>query len=192
MAAEAMFARAEAAGLATQIVGAISPGFMSLSDAPGAARAELQAEARSWADFWFAWLIAKQAASLDVAVTLTRAGKTLTTATVPDGGNMSTEMTMDDTVTLAPKPKDDHGDPTSDQVTFAADDNGTVLSWSTVGNVSTGTPVGEGTVNVTVTDPTAPQLRPTVITIDVGAGPTSEIQVDVQVNTGANAVPPPA
>lgn len=172
--------RIEAARLAARSAGSFRDSALTPQD-----------DSRAWADFWFAWLVAKQASRFSVtAITISNDGTTAAKATVPNGGTMSTQMTMDDTVTLAGKPADDHGDPTSDVLTYTADDNGAVLSLALDGNTATGTPVGEGTVNITITDPAAPQLQASVVTIDVGAGPTSQIQVDVQVNTGANTAPP--
>jgi hypothetical protein len=146
--------------------------------------------ARSWSDFWLGYVLAHESASVTTAVSVKNAqGKVYNTLTAKDGATMATEMTMDDTITLVAAPADDHGDPTSDAITFASDDNGAVLSWDTAGDTSTGTPVGEGVANVTVSDPSAPSLQPTVISITVGPGPTSQIQVTATVNTGANAAP---
>lgn len=151
-----------------------------------------QNDALNWARLWFAWLVAHPSARFTTTVTITDQHGHTTSATIPHGGSMATQMTMDDTVTLAAAPQDDHGDPTSDVLQFTADDNGAVLSLAVDGNTATGTPVGEGTVNITVTDPAAPNLQPDVITVEVGAGPTASIQVNATVNTGANTAPPPA
>lgn len=108
------------------------------------------------------------------------------------GGPFMADMTVDDTATLTVSTTDDHGDPTSDQVSFSPDDNGAVVSLAVNGNTATATPVAEGTVNITVSDPAAPGVAPQVVTLNVGAGPTSQVSVDVQVNAGANQAQPPA
>jgi hypothetical protein len=102
------------------------------------------------------------------------------------------QMTVDDTLTLSAAPTDDHGDPTSDQLTFTPDDNGSVATLAVSGNTCTVTPVAEGTVNIEVADPAAPNVAAATATVTIGAGPTAAIQVTGVVNTGANPAPAPA
>jgi hypothetical protein len=155
-----------------------------------AASGNVTAESIQWADFWLGYLLAHESASITVALAIQGPdGKITNQILSMDGAAMATNMTVDDTITLTVKTEDDHGDPTSDAIVFASDDNGTVITWTTDGLVSTGKPVAEGTVNVSISDPSAPSLAPTAVAITVGAGATSQISVDATVNPGANVAP---
>ena len=103
-----------------------------------------------------------------------------------------TAITVDDTATIAVAAEDDHGDPTADQLTWSASDGGSVATLTVDPSTASATlaPVAEGHVDVTVSDPAAPDLQAFVASFDVGAGPTSQLVGTVTVNTGANAVPP--
>lgn len=149
-------------------------------------------DTRSWADFWFAWLTARSAVALHSNLVVKDARGHTKTQIISDGGDMSqaVEMTMDDTADYAGSTSDDHGDPTSDVLAVSADDGGAVLALTVSGNSFHAVPVAEGTSSVTVADPSAPSVAPQVFTFTVGAGPTSQIQGTVTVNTGANAAPP--
>ena len=104
------------------------------------------------------------------------------------GGTMPQDVaaTVDNTtVTLVASPEDDHGDPTPDQLTWSTDDAASAFAtW--VLSADTDTYTGtlthtEGVVNITVTDPTAPSLAPTVVTLTIGPGATSQINVTATV-----------
>lgn len=111
--------------------------------------------------------------------------------TTAEGNHVSTSMSVDDqSVTISVNPEDDHGDATSDQITFSNDDpnsavlNGTV---SADGKSWTGSPVAEGTVNFTVSDPSAPDVAPFTAQVVVEAGPTSQLVGTVTVTPAASA-----
>jgi hypothetical protein len=149
------------------------------------------ANAAAWQDFWLARILAPQATSITATVTVTDQHGHVTTQFTSQGGTMAdVAMTMDDTATLTAEPEDDHGDPTSDTLTFTGSDGGTVLTLLAAGDVCTATPVAEGTATVTVADPSAPNAAPWVVNFTVGPGATASVQGTVTVNTGANAVPP--
>ena len=108
--------------------------------------------------------------------------------TPPSGGTMAQTVaaTVDNTtVTLVAQPEDDHNDPTPDLLTWTNDDTASaVAAW--VLSPDTHTYTGtlnhvEGTVNITVTDPTVPSLAPTEVTLTVGPGATSQINVTATV-----------
>lgn len=153
-----------------------------------------QQDARGWADFWFAWLAARPTTTLHSNLVVKDTTGHTRTQIITDGGDMSqpVQMTMDDTADYAGSTTDDHNDPTSDTLSITADDNGAVLALTVTGNAFHAVPVAEGTSNITVSDPAAPQVAPQVFNVTVGPGPTSQIQGTITVNTGANAVPPPA
>ena len=51
-------------------------------------------------------------------------------------------------------------------------------------------PVGpDGTVNVTLTDPSAPNVTGDLFQVVIGAGPTVSLSATTTVNTGANTGP---
>jgi hypothetical protein len=87
------------------------------------------------------------------------------------------------TVTLVAASEDDHNNPTSDQLTWTNDDtSGTVGTYADNGDTYTVTLAhAEGTVNITVDDPSAPDLSPTVVQLVVGPGATSQINVTATV-----------
>lgn len=107
--------------------------------------------------------------------------------TTPPGGTMPQVVNATDdntTVVLTATGQDDHNQPTSDQLTFANDDTSAtpVASWVQSGNTYTGTLNHiEGTVNVTITDPTVPSLAPTVVQVVVGPGETTQVNVTATV-----------
>ena len=104
------------------------------------------------------------------------------------GGTMPQDVaaTVDNTtVTLVASPQDDHGDPTPDQLTWSNDDTASAFAtWVLSADTDTYTGTlthAEGVVNITVTDPTAPALAPTVVTLTIGPGATSQINVTATV-----------
>lgn len=104
------------------------------------------------------------------------------------GGNMAqiVNATVDNTtVTLSALPEDDHNNPTGDQLSWGNDDAAAVVAdWVQSDDTLsyTGTlKAAEGTVNITVTDPAAPNLSPTEVQLVVGPGATSQIQVTATV-----------
>ena len=110
------------------------------------------------------------------------------TVNPPSGGEMAQTVaaTVDNTtVTLVAQPEDDHNDPTPDLLTWTNDDTASaVAAWvlSADTHTYTGTLThAEGTVNITVTDPTVPSLAPTVVTLTVGPGATSQVNVTATV-----------
>jgi hypothetical protein len=95
-----------------------------------------------------------------------------------EGDNMNVSLTVDDqNVAINVIPEDDQGNATGDVLTFSSDDaTGALLSSSVAGNVWTGVvEKKEGVVNLTVTDPSSPNLPPTIIAITLGAGATSQL-----------------
>ncbi len=110
------------------------------------------------------------------------------TVNQPSGGEMAQTVaaTVDNTtVTLVAEPEDDHNDPTPDLLTWTSDDTAaTFATWvlSADTHTYTGTLThAEGTVNITVTDPTVPDLAPTVVTLTIGPGATSQLNVTATV-----------
>lgn len=103
-----------------------------------------------------------------------------------------TAITIDDTASVSVNPEDDHGDATADQLSWSASDNGAVVTLTVDPSTKSATvvPVAEGHVDVTVNDPSAPNLAAFVASFDVGPGPTSQLVGTVTVNQGANAAPP--
>ncbi len=107
----------------------------------------------------------------------------------PPGGTTMPQIvnaTVDNTtVTLAALPEDDHNNPTPDQLAWANDDTAAaVADWALSADTKTYTgtlKATEGTVNITVTDPSAPGLSPAVVQLVVGPGATSQIQVTATV-----------
>lgn len=102
------------------------------------------------------------------------------------GGSMTqiVNATVDNTtVTLTIASEDDHGNPTSDALTITNDDTANaVADWVQ----SPGSYVGtlkqvEGTVNISITDPSVPSLAATDVQLVVGAGATSQVQVTATV-----------
>jgi hypothetical protein len=151
-----------------------------------------QATATTWRDYWFAYLVAPPTTNLSLSITVVNNhGRVEAQAASSNGGTMATAMTMDDTLTVAAQPEDDHGDVTGDQLAWTATDGGTVLTLVVSADTQsvTATPVAEGSSTITVSDPTAPGVTGSV-DVTVGPGPTSQIVVTPTVNTGANVVPP--
>jgi len=110
------------------------------------------------------------------------------TVNQPSGGEMAQTVaaTVDNTtVTLVAEPEDDHNDPTPDLLTWTNDDTAAafatwVLSADT--HTYTGTLThAEGVVNITVTDPAVPDLAAAVITLTIGPGATSQLNVTATV-----------
>jgi hypothetical protein len=110
-------------------------------------------------------------------------GHAVTLKTEP-GGTIAqiVNATVDNTtVTLTVLSEDDHGDVTSDTLTIVNDDAAAaVADWvlSADTHTYTGTlKAVEGTVNITITDPSAPALSPTEVQLVVGPGATSQVNV---------------
>ena len=151
--------------------------------------------ALSWrvqASAYYAWLLSRVTTQFRVSVEVSRAGKTIATHYPPAEEQFMTAITVDDTATIGVAPEDDHGDATADQLTWSASDGGAVATLTVDPSTQSATlaPVAEGHVDVTVSDPSAPNLAPFVASFDVGAGPTSQLVGTVTVNQGANATPP--
>jgi hypothetical protein len=147
---------------------------------------------RTW-EFFRA--ITRPTVNLAATVTISRNGKVSAfyQFNSPPEEPLMTAMTMDDTADIVIAETDDHGDPTSDALTWTGSDGGTVLTLTPSADTLSChvVPVAEGTgVTVTAADPTAPAAQPFVASFDVGPGPTSSITGTVTVNTGANVVPP--
>jgi len=161
--------------------------------AVGTAGPVMPSTAAFWQDFWLGRILAPQTTSITVTVTVTdQHGRVITQFTSP-GGTMATAITMDDTLTVAAMPEDDHGDVTADQLSWSGSDAGAVLTLavSTDTRSVTATPVAEGSSTITVSDPSASGVTGT-LDVTVGPGATSQIVLTPTVNTGANTVPPPA
>jgi hypothetical protein len=122
-----------------------------------------------------------------LAVTAEIDGAAVTLITQP-GGSMPqlVNATVDNTtVTLTVLSEDDHGDVTSDALTIVNDDTAAaVADWvlSADTHTYTGTlKAALGTVNITITDPSAPALSPTEVQLVVGPGATSQVNVTAAV-----------
>ena len=101
------------------------------------------------------------------------------------------------TVTLVAKPEDDHGDPTPDTLAWTNDDTAAaVAAWSFCADAHTYTGTlahtAEGTVTVTVSDPSASGVAPAEVVLTVGPGATSKLAVTATVVLSARAVSRPA
>jgi hypothetical protein len=151
------------------------------------------ANAAGWQDFWLARILAPQATSITATVTVTDQHGRVITQFTSQGGTMATAITMDDTLTVAAMPEDDHGDVTADQLSWSGSDAGAVLTLAVSADTQsvTATPVAEGSSTITVSDPSASGVTGT-LDVTVGPGATSQIVLTPTVNTGANTVPPPA
>ena len=129
------------------------------------------------------WISAPPTARMVVTLTIPGTGITLTST---DGGTMSTPATVDNTeVVIVIATEDDKNNPTADQLTWSSDDNGTLLAPSISADTKTwtGTIQGvEGTVNVTASDPSAPNVASFVAQIVIGAGATSQLAGTVTVS----------
>lgn len=141
------------------------------------------AELTSYADALIPWLGAPPTARMVVRLTIPGTNTDLTST---DGGHMDVNATVDnENVTIVINTEDDKNNPTADQITWAADDNGSLLTPSVSDDTKTyvGTIAGvEGVVNVTASDPTAPNVASFVATITIGAGATSQLTAQVSVN----------
>ena len=133
---------------------------------------EVIADARQFTAFL------RTAASLTGTVTVASAGRTLFSTT---GGNIMASMTVDQTATITVTPEDDHGDVTPDVLAWTTDDPSALIGTLVVAAdthsavFTPNNPGGEGTVNVSASDPSSPALAPFVATLDVGAGATSQL-----------------
>ena len=112
-------------------------------------------------------------------------GNTLISAAT-QGGRIMTAMTVDQTATISVLPEDDHGDVTADMLTWVADDGGTIGALTVAADSHSATfvpnnPGGEGTVNITVSDPNAPQLAPFTAQLVIGPGATASLVGSVSV-----------
>lgn len=152
----------------------IAAGFAADGSAPPTAVAQFYQELR-------ALVVPRFTASLTIngphgpIMSVTTEGESMAT---------SAQMTVDNTnavITLLPE--DDHGDVTPDQVTWTFSDNGAVVTPTVSADTHTVTlvPVAEGTVTITGTDPSSPTLSPTVFTLDVTAGATSQLVGNITV-----------
>ena len=106
-----------------------------------------------------------------------------------------TQLTDNDTASIAIATEDDHNFPTSDQLTWSQSDNGTIVSLVVSADTRSAvvTPVAPGTgAVVTVSDTNSPNLTPFTAEFDVTTSATSQIVGTVTINTGANTPPPAA
>ncbi len=137
------------------------------------------------------WLASSSTARLAVNLMVTAANGTQPVRiSNSNGGRMSTAMTVDDAnVMITVQPEDDHGDATADMLTWTADDNGSLLTATLSADTHTwtGVPVAEGTVTITVSDPSAPNLAPFTAEIVIGPGATSQLVGSVVVTPPATA-----
>lgn len=105
--------------------------------------------------------------------------------TIPEGADMSNiavNATVDNTaITFTVNPEDDHGDPTADQLTWTSDAADSSLGTLAVADdthsavFTLAQPQVEGSVNITVADPSAPGVENLVFNVTVGAGATSQL-----------------
>jgi hypothetical protein len=167
------------------------------------------------ADAYFAWLVRHETAKLAISVQVTRPDGTVAfvgqiTQSAGEGNTpLMTAMQDADTATIVLNPEDSMGQPTGDTLSITQDDGGTPTTGGaaatpgSVANVTYATdangkatdvtlsPVAEGTVTITVSDPSAPDVAPFVNTFNVAPGQTASIVGTVTVNTGANTPPAP-
>jgi hypothetical protein len=104
-----------------------------------------------------------------------------------EGTNMALEIAanVDDTqLVLTIQTEDDKGDVTPDQLSWSTDDtNGNLVTPSLSADTKTQTLTllgKEGVVNITASDPSSPNLAPSVITLTIGAGATSQLVVGAE------------
>lgn len=83
------------------------------------------------------------------------------------------------TVTIQVLPEDDHGDVTPDQLSWTNDDTASAFAtFSLSADTHTGTFTlthAEGTINVTIADPSESGLAPAEVQIVIGPGATSQL-----------------
>jgi hypothetical protein len=95
-------------------------------------------------------------------------------ATIPVAANVD-----NNTVTFKVLPQDDHGDTTADQLSWSSDDTAGTTGTLAVDDDTDGAVLTlnhvEGTVNVTVSDPSSPGVEDLVFAVTVGAGATSAL-----------------
>ena len=111
---------------------------------------------------------------------------------ITQGENMATipvAATVDNTtITFVVSPEDDHNDPTADQLTWTSDAADGSLGTLTVNDDTHGAvftlaqPQVEGSLNITVADPSAPNVEDAVFAITIGPGPTSQLQASATVS----------
>jgi hypothetical protein len=102
---------------------------------------------------------------------------------IPEGADMANipvAATVDNnTVTFQVLPTDDHGDTTADQLTWTSDDTaGTIGTLAVADNTDSAVLTlnhVEGTVNVTVADPSSPSVENLVFVVTIGAGATASL-----------------
>jgi hypothetical protein len=161
------------------------------------------------ADACFAWLARHKTAQLRVSVQVTHDDAVTWTGQFTQGRERTspvmTAMQDVDTATISVEPEDSMGQATSDSLAITQDDGGTPTTGgaaATPGSVANVTyevangittvtlaPVAEGTVTLSIADPSSPDLAPWTNTFTVSASATSQLVASVQVNAGANTPP---
>ncbi len=135
-----------------------------------------------YADQFLPWLGAPETTRMTATLTIPGTAFAVTT----DGGHMTTTATVDNTqVVVAISTQDDKGNATADQLTWTTDDDGALITPSVSDDTKTftGTFLGvEGTVNITASDPSAPNVASFVATVVIGAGATSQLAGTVTVS----------
>jgi len=162
------------------------------------------------ADDYFAWLVRHEAQQVAISVTVTRPDgsvvslQQLTQSAGEGNPPLMTAMQDIDTATITMEPEDSMGQPTGDTLTITQDDGGTpgAPGASTAGSVANITytvadgvttitlaPVAEGSVTLTVSDPSAPNVAPFTNVFTVSASATASLVANITVNPGANQPP---
>lgn len=111
---------------------------------------------------------------------------------ITQGADMATipvAATVDNTtITFVVQPEDDHNDPTADQLTWTSDATDSTLGTLAVNDDTHGavftlaSPQVEGSVNITVADPSAPTVEDAVFAVTIGAGATSQLNASATVS----------
>lgn len=171
-----------------------------------ATAAQLFAEA----DACYAWLARHPTVQLSIRTEVLRGGEAVFAGQFTQGRERTppvmTAMQDVDNAVITVEPKDSMGQDTGDSLVVTQDDGGTPttggaaatpgsvanVTYMVANGITTATldPVAEGTVTLSIADPSAPDVAPWTNTFTVSASATSQIVASVQVNAGAN--PPPA
>jgi hypothetical protein len=164
------------------------------------------------ADACFAWLARHKTAQLSISTMVIHGEAVVFAGQFTQGRErkppVMTAMQDVDTATISVEPEDSMGQETGDSLAITQDDGGTPTTGgaaATPGSVANVTyevasgittvtlaPVAEGTVTLSIADPSAPDLAPWTNTFTVSASATSQLVANVTVNAGANTPPAPS
>jgi hypothetical protein len=152
------------------------------------------------ADPFYAWLIATETAQIlwvarvtDPDGNVVHTYRGVSNMTTPTPTTVTVEMSANDTLDITAKTADSEGNPTPDQLAWVDDDPQNVTAEITPSADTKSLhlrPVGPaGTVNVTLTDPSAPNVTGDIFQVVIDAGATVTLSATTQVNPGANTGP---